>query len=79
MVFLILRDGRMWFGLFACNPTWVDFTRPAIPALEVNADLVRRLQVTEHGSAKPHLFSGRGGLWGLGWGNTKGNVVSIIK
>lgn len=79
MVFLILRDNRMWFGLFPCNPTWVDFTRPVIPALEVNADLVCRLQVTEHSSAKPHLFSGHGGCGALAVENTKGNVVFIIE
>lgn len=55
-MFLILRNNRMWFGFLLCNPAWVDFTGPVIPALEVNADLVCRLQITEHNGSQASLM-----------------------
>lgn len=65
LVFLVLRGIRVWFGLLPCDPAWVGFTRPAIPALELNADLVSRSQIAAPSSSQMSLtFSGAWGLQG---------------
>lgn len=65
---LILQNNQMWFGLLLCNLAGVRFTGPVIPALEVNADLVRRLQITEHNSSQAPLRLRGVGAVGLNWG-----------